>query len=375
MARTGSGRWKWLIASSLTIVIVAAGAIGWWQHTPLMAWYYVHRLNQVPAAERGPWIERLTILQAAALPPLLQSLASEDETTCGNAGAALGALAHTWGPNEALTIRLTELLAQDFGTFGSLGQRQTLELAGQFVDWSGSPAETELGVYAPLPRLLSEGAHAATPAIRLQALDLVGQLWKHSKAAPVRFACQEILESGLRDPEAAIRIASVELAALPEVNLTDRVALLLRDPVPEIRRAAMVAVGCQTDVLATDDLLYWLHDSDAEVRHLCETALRGRGLRDEYIRLGRLLTDSEARNRLRILDHLRHDANLDPGIWLRRLSHDPAAAVRAAAVRAAADQPVSGLADRIEQMVQDDPSPTVRQVAHYYLASHANKVE
>jgi hypothetical protein len=41
--------------------------------------------------------------------------------------------------------------------------------------------------------------------------------------------------------------------------------------------------------------------------------------------------------------------------------------VRAAAARAALEQRVRSLADRLEQMAQNDPSPSVRQLAQYYL--------
>jgi HEAT repeat protein len=130
----------------------------------------------------------------------------------------------------------------------------------------------------------------------------------------------------------------------------------------------MLAVGPAPEAMADEDLLYYLHDPDAKVRQLCEIALRGRGLRDNHLKLGKLMTDHRPEVRLEVLDYLRHDNDLEPGIWLRRLSHDSSPAVRAAAVRAAAEQPLIDLRDRLEQMVQNDPSPTVQQVAKYYLS-------
>jgi hypothetical protein len=73
--------------------------------------------------------------------------------------------------------------------------------------------------------------------------------------------------------------------------------------------------------------------------------------------------------RLQVIDQLRYAHDLEPGVWLRRLSHDPAPAVRAAAVRAAAERHTVHLTDRLEQMAQNDPCPTVRQLAKYYLSS------
>jgi hypothetical protein len=41
--------------------------------------------------------------------------------------------------------------------------------------------------------------------------------------------------------------------------------------------------------------------------------------------------------------------------------------VRAAAVRAAGEEQQVDFSDRLTQMAQNDPSPTVRQLAQYYL--------
>jgi HEAT repeat protein len=217
-------------------------------------------------------------------------------------------------------------------------------------------------------RLAWQAEKAPGTEVRCQALALAKHLLGHAIPVDVHGTCCEIIRAGLRDQDPAIRLEALRLTDRPRINLVDQAALLLRDPIPEIRRAAMLTLGCQPSILATDDLLVWLHDPDPEVRHLCEMALQGRGLRDEYIELGRFLTDEKARNRLQILDYLRRHADLEPGVWLRRLTHDPVPAVRAAALRAAADQQFTDLTDRMEQMVQNDPSPTVRQVAQFYLS-------
>ncbi len=71
-----------------------------------------------------------------------------------------------------------------------------------------------------------------------------------------------------------------------------------------------------------------------------------------------------------MLQHLGRQGDLDPGVWLRRLSQDSAAAVRAAAVRAAGAYPQVDLSDRLREMAQQDPSETVRQNAQYYLRQY-----
>ena len=56
-------------------------------------------------------------------------------------------------------------------------------------------------------------------------------------------------------------------------------------------------------------------------------ALRGRGLGTEHLALARLLTDPQPGQRMKVLERLQDAKDLDPGIWLCRLSHDPAPSV------------------------------------------------
>jgi hypothetical protein len=151
------------------------------------------------------------------------------------------------------------------------------------------------------------------------------------------------------------------------MDLLEQVVALLADSEVEVRRAALLAVGPARDVVPDECLLPSLHDADPEVRRLCEQALGGRGLRPEFLELGRLLTDPKPATRLMVLDHLHRTPDLDPGLWLRRLSHDASPAVRVAAMRAMAQQPYLDLSDRLDQMARSDPSPTVCQLARYYL--------
>jgi hypothetical protein len=152
------------------------------------------------------------------------------------------------------------------------------------------------------------------------------------------------------------------------MDLLEKVVGLLNDPAVEVRRAAILAVGPADQVVRDEGLLPCLHDPDPEVRKLTESALVGRGLRPEHIELGRLLTDPDHLKRVQVLDHLREAPDLDPGLWLRRLSHDPAPSVRAAAVRVMSKLTLIDLSDRMDQMARTDPNPTVAWLARYYLA-------
>jgi HEAT repeat protein len=150
-------------------------------------------------------------------------------------------------------------------------------------------------------------------------------------------AGRELTRTGLHDGAAENRLQAIRLAMRPELDLLEAVVPLLSDPQPEVRRSALLTVGSAPDAISTDDLLPWLHDPDEDVRRLCEKALRSRGLQEDHLCLGRLMTDSRPGTRLQVLNRLRYANDLEPGVWLRRLSHDPAPAVRAAAIRAASE--------------------------------------
>jgi hypothetical protein len=134
-----------------------------------------------------------------------------------------------------------------------------------------------------------------------------------------------------------------------------------------VRTAALLALGSARDILGEEEMLFLLHDPDARVQRLCEAALQSRGLNDGQILLGRLISDPRPEERLRIVLQLPQVDGVEPGIWLNKLSQDPADAVRAAAVRLAASLPGVNFTGRLAQMADNDPSETVRQLARFYL--------
>jgi HEAT repeat protein len=222
---------------------------------------------------------------------------------------------------------------------------------------------------ASCARLGREAAGVHEPDVQAAGLELADALLRQPNGAEGLGASRELVRAGLRSAAAANRLRAVQVALRPGMDLLDQVVGLLTDPAAEVRRAAMLAVGPAEQVIDDEALLASLHDPDPEVRRLCEAALRGRRLLPEHIHLGRLLTDPNPVVRLKVLDDLYKVPDLDPGIWLRRLSHDSSPAVRVAAVRAMTQQNQIDLSDRIDQMARSDPSPTVCQLAQFYLRS------
>jgi hypothetical protein len=351
---------KWrMVSGFLGVAVAVAAAVGWFQGSTILGWYYVRNLVQArDAAGVEQWQARVHGLGRAGLPPLLAGLRQSDPQACGNIGRALREFPGDPVPAE----ELANALADAFPGFSGPGQQAALETLLDFVRRSEP-------VVPAVARMLNGAAQTTDGEVHACALKLAEAVADGPDVRQLREPCRELVQACARDENVTNGIIAIRLSQRPGLDLLDQVVPQLQAPKPEVRQAALLALGPAPEVLATDDLLQWLHDPDPGVRQLCETALRGRGLPDLHIQMGRFLTDSRPANRLQVLDLLRRAADLEPGVWIRRLSHDRAPAVRAAAVRAAAEQPFVDLSDRLEQMAQDDPSPTVRQLARYYLKS------
>lgn len=353
----------------LLVLLVIGGVTACLLRSYALSWYYVHQLVRVngSAEEQALWADRAAQMGEASVPRLLDHLQRQDPLVCSNAQAALERLADQWGADDPRQAALMTQLAESFPQLSAAGQGATLELEARWL--KATPKQAGWKVCAA--RLLTLGGQSADAGVRRRALGLASVWMKQPSHAEAAGSCRELTRQCLHDADASTRAEAVSLAALPDVGLVREVVSLLEDPAAEVRQAAMAAVGSSEEVVATDDLLHALHDPDAEVRRMCEAALRGRGLvSNQDLAMARLISDAKPGVRLQVLDRLARAADLEPGVWLRRLSQDPAPAVRAAAVRAAAELEDVDLSDRLEKMVQQDPSDTVRQLAQHYLNRH-----
>jgi len=365
-----------LIFGFVILILGIAGAL-WFQRTPLLLRFYVHRLSGADESHRQTWIKRLTAMGDAAVPPLIDSLRSEDLPVCANAAQALRQLADCWQPSDSRCLDLAERLADALPTRSAAGQLAVLEMHAYLL----RKAEKDPSVLTLVPvaaRSIMQVSAQHETSVHDLALAQAFGLIKLSKEPAVLETCRHITRICLRDESPSTRINAIRAAMRPEVMLLGEVVPLLADGDAEVRRCAVLAVGASPSVIGTDALLPLLHDDSPEVRHLCEQALRSRGLEEQHLKLGRLMTDVLPDSRLEVVDLLRRVQHLEPepAVWLRHLSHDSSPAVRAAAVRAGTEQSASAFRDRLEQMVQGDPSPTVRQIAQYYLlTAHTRQSE
>jgi hypothetical protein len=201
-------------------------------------------------------------------------------------------------------------------------------------------------------------------------LALAEALVEANPPAEVLAAAHEQARLGLASPNARCRARALHLTRsrvlADQTDLLELVVPLLRDPSAVVRREALQAIGLQDKLISTEDLLSWLHDPDRDVQRWCEKALLARGLTAMDIKLGRLIAAPQPQERLKIFAFLRHGAVKDPGPWLVRLLDDPERAVRIAAARAAVEMQVTGLSERLQELVQSDRDPTVRAVAEFW---------
>lgn len=356
----------------LLVFLLGCGLVAWRERASLLSWFYVYNLARASESNRQSWADRVANLGETALPRLFDCLTQEDAQVCTNARAALESMSRTWANDEARTADLALHLSREFAHFSAAGQKQVLDLAaGWFREDSQQPAApARSSLISACGSLLSESAALAYEDVLASALELCNVLLNQPNEKPGKplDPALKLAAAALHSAAADNRLHAVRLSLYPGMaDLLEQVAALLNDDSAEVRRAALVAVSRARDAVHDDQLLPCLHDPDAEVRRLCEQALIARGLRREYLELGRLLTDPQPARRLQVLDRLRESTELDPGLWLRRLSHDSSPSVRVAAIRAMTQQNFVDLSDRIDQIAREDSNPTVRQLAHYYL--------
>jgi HEAT repeat protein len=281
-------------------------------------------------------------------------------------------MANQWGPGDVRSQHLIDHLHREFGGFSVAGQEKSVFLLIGLLqqhnasNWPGSVV-TQMNELAQTAQTRAE--------LRVGALLLAAELLDGTPGAAWVQTCSEMAEGGLGDSITGCRVAAVQLLMRPPLRerkeLLAKAAPLLRDPQAAVRRIALLALASEKEIVREEVLMPLLHDEDAEVQYLCELALRERGLADGDLLLARLITDQSPATRMRVLLHLPHMPELNLAEWLRQLTVDPSAAVRAAAVRAVAENPAVNLHARLLEMADGDPSETVRINARFYLRQAA----
>lgn len=360
----------WLAA----LILSGVAVIAWSQRGPVWAWHCVRQLSQADEESRAHWEEQVADLEEAALPSLLNGLRNRDASVCANLHGPLQRLAKNWGPTHEKTHALAEQLRDRFDEFSPAGQEKAVLVVSSMLQADGPK---------PLPPRLTKVAGDILqvadrrPELRGASLVLAAELVDGVEPGQWVDVARELAERGLQDDAVGIRVAALHLLMREPMRkdkeLLEKTIPCLRDAAPAVRRAAVLVLAAESDLVREESFLPLLHDDDAEVQHLVEMALRKRKLTDQDIEIARMISAKEAGTRMRVLQHLHRVHDFNVGGLLRQLSLDPAPAVRAAAARAAGENPHVDFAERLREMAADDPSETVRQNAQFYLQLRARR--
>lgn len=360
------------------VALVGAAGAGFYFKNDIQAAWLVRQVSQTTEAEAPQFVERAKGLGDSSVIPMVGLFHSDRDLVVKTAREALQGLSADWAQDDSRRVILAGKLAQGFAGFSPLGQAASLNLVTAWLvepPAPGSPlmqavaglvAQAALGMAEPV------GGSEPDPTVPKAALGLLAKIPSPgvSEEASKRedaLARRDLLRQILRKGDAASRVDAISVIMRTQTDLYEDMVARLEDPVAEVRRACILAIGPATEKVREDVLLGALHDNDAEVGRLAELALSARGLSQEHIRLGKLLTDPDPSRRLEVLDLVQGSPDLDEKLWLERLSHDRAASVRAAAARALSARFGMDAQDRLKQMAGSDPSPSVSRIAGFYL--------
>lgn len=301
--------------------------------------------------------------------------------TLGQADTPPTALSQAEVEEWAGTLRA---LRSGFLQFNPAGRASTLRIAGRaFQRLAVEPAPADWTAWLqPVHALMAAGLDDARPDVRVAALAEVSRLWSWSPGRGMLPAEEDALaawKQGLHAPvvrrlgdaEEAARIAAVKcLGELPIASAAAPAVAYLDDPKSaEVRKQVLVSFARRPALLSEDEVLRHLStDNDPTVVEVARIVLEVRGLNQEQISLGRMIFHPKAEIRASVMPLLRNRTDIDPVIWLMRLSHDPEESVRLGAVDALAARMSPEVGQRLAEMARTDRSPAVRKSAARFLS-------
>ena len=320
-------RMGWRAPAGLAALVLVAGGV--WQRERGYVWYCATRLERAPTDQKADWAASIASRGSVAAPTLLGLLRSDDPAVCQAARDGFDLLWKATPEGDATRSQLVSDFFEAEPRFSTPGRAAGLDL---------------------LPSLL-----VSQPTVIIDK-------------------ARGMVNAAIKSESVDVRLQAIGLCQRPELDAAELILPLLNDSSNDVRRSAILALGPASDrapLINDDELLNWLHDKDPEVRKLCERSLRSRGRSPRDIHLGRLYTSPEPSVRQKLLLELADEEELDVTVWLERLTNDNDPAVRAGAVRVAADRR-AGLLNRLTQMGKSDPDATVRRIAAYYSKKLAN---
>ena len=233
-----------------------------------------------------------------------------------------------------------------------------------------------LDTLVPLRDILSNGLTDRDVDVRATTLAVLGKVWSWYPGRSLigveettlaewktAFQGQVVRQRGDRNPQG--RAAAVScLAAIPIDSLAAPGVACLEDKTSGlVRHQVLVSFAGRPALLTDEMILKLLHDPEAGIPQLAELILKNRGLTRDQVALGRLITSPKPELRASVIPLLKEHDDVDPVVWLLRLSNDPDELVRAKAVEAMTGRTDPEVCARLREMASKDASPTVRAAA------------
>jgi len=276
-------------------------------------------------------------------------------------------------------------LRAGFLSYDLPGRATSMVVAAAILDkFTAEPAPARwIEALQPVREIYTAGLSDSDGYVRYSALNEIRRfwIWMPGRAlTPVEEQALADWKERLHGPvvrclasnDGRTRIAAINtLGYLPVDAAAAPAVAYLEDPATDVRRQVLLSFAGRPSVLTEDMLLKRLHDSDDAIRDAAKTTLKVRGLTDELIGLGALMTSPKADQRASVIALVKDRTDIDPIVWLLQLSHDADETVRVHAVEALGAQAsqTATIKRRIVEMAQSDSSQQVRDAAARLMPS------
>ena len=360
--KKGGSLTTWVATAGLALT--SAGGVLAWKHQELLTAWKVHQLPQAGIAEQRQILSSLAENPDSSTGWLLYSLSQSSSPEEAEAlGQGLVQVSENLS-EEALDTHLARA-ASLFKSMEPFAQTETLAWLAKAFSTETSPTLTERRS-AATKRLLDSAYFSEENAVQTAALQMSVGILKQNPTSEVMGSIKQLVSAGAKSESSLVQIQAITVALNPKTDCLQEVDICLKSPHKEVRQAAILALGPASETIMNEVLLPSLHDEDQTIVHLTEMALQARGLREDQIRLGKLMADPKPVKRLEVLDHLSATRDIDPMIWLKKMSKDPSPALRAAAARAMNQEKGITNGNSERQTDKLDMSESVKRVADFY---------
>lgn len=268
-----------------------------------------------------------------------------------------------------------------YSRFGPVDRARVIATVGSVLDrLAVEPAPARwIEALSPSAEVLTVGLADASPAVRASAAEVLGRSWNWQPGCSTWPDADRAVASWknrlhtpivalLDDPEPGVRFSAVlSLGKLPIDAMAQPAAALLDDPVPAVRVQLLNSFAHRRDLLTDEAILPMLFDPETAVALAAQIVLRARGLDDEQIALAKRLFHPRAEMRASAIPMVEAREDIDPIVWLLRLSRDDDESVRSQALDALSRRASPDARRRLTEMADSDPSESIRDAARRAL--------